>query len=1059
MEPHAGNEAALGFDLASNSERLDAIERARDSGRPVATKRIRLVQETGDQFGFLLFMPVYETKSVPATLAERREKLSGLVLGVFRVADIFEVSSQDEDLHRLFDYYAFDDSAEPGEQLLLFSPSDQHAEAVSPASREDLLRGGAITQTYPVADRNWSVVFSAVPGAFGEELRILPLGLAGLGIALTLLLTQYLSFARNRTREVEQLAEERSRELREANEALQSEARTRERAESALRENEAKMRLVFDSMTEGVIGIDMDGRITFHNAAALTLLGYTRDVQFRRKLVHELIHHTRRDGKPYQPEDSPLLQNLRTGRTALVDDELLWRHDGSGFEAEYRTHPIRLDDQVIGTVMTFLDITERKRFQAELERVSEAATLIRRVAVAINDAGSMDEGFQASLDEICVHTGWPIGHAQISADDGTGELVSSRIWHLDDPLRHGLFRQVTEETRFAPDGGTLGGVQSDLGEAFKFDVEGDSRFLRNEVANDIGVKAAFTFPIVAGKTVGAVLEFFSEIRVETDPHTVEAIVQVSALLGRAIERQHAADRINASEEQLAKILDIAPEAVITVDEVGRVQLFNQGAETLFGYAASEVTGQSLDMLLPERVREIHRKHMEDFKTVAQTVAVMGKRREIIGLRKDGTEFPAEAAVSKVEYRGRTTFMVMMYDITGRKEAEAKFTHVQKMEAIGQLTGGIAHDFNNLLMVIDGYARRTLKNLGTDMEVAGRSLEEVLAATERAARLTKQLLVFSRRQVMERRVFKVADAIRDLKGLLAHSVGEWCELKFEVLDKQVRIRNDQSELSQAIVNLAVNARDAMPKGGTITIGVRVINIDEEFTWTHGDMAPGRYVKISVADEGTGIDEKTLQHIFEPFFTTKEQGQGAGLGLAMVYGFAEQSGGAVDVSTELGSGTTFDLYMPVVYMPVSDEADGDHDPSVPEYRGRNETLLLVEDDDRLLELTYETLCDLGYTVFIASNGLEALEVDEGLEDTVDLLVSDVVMPSLGGFELYEMLREKHPDLKAVFMSGYPTRGAGNVQVPEGTPFLQKPVEPNLLARTIRAELDKSAAKRAE
>ena len=215
-------------------------------------------------------------------------------------------------------------------------------------------------------------------------------------------------------------------------------------------------------------------------------------------------------------------------------------------------------------------------------------------------------------------------------------------------------------------------------------------------------------------------------------------------------------------------------------------------------------GQPLDGLLPVRFQDIHREHMEEFKTSSQRYRLMGLRREVLGLRKNGTEFPAEAAFSKIEYGGHTTFMVMMYDITERKRVEQQFTHAQKMEAIGQLTGGIAHDFNNLLMIIDGYARRTLKNLG-DLEVAGRSLEEVLAATEKAARLTKQLLVFSRRQVMEKRVFKVADVMHDLKGLLAHSVGEWYELEFEVSDKRVCIRTDPAEFSQALVNLAVNAR--------------------------------------------------------------------------------------------------------------------------------------------------------------------------------------------------------------------------------------------------------------
>lgn len=391
------------------------------------------------------------------------------------------------------------------------------------------------------------------------------------------------------------------------------------------------------------------------------------------------------------------------------------------------------------------------------------------------------------------------------------------------------------------------------------------------------------------------------------------------------------------------------------------------------------------------------------------------------------------------------------EVAERKRVEQQFSQAQKMDAIGQLTGGIAHDFNNLLMVIGGYARRTLSNLD-NLEVAGRSLEEVLAATEKATRLTKQLLMFSRRQVMEKRVFRIGDVIADLKGLLLHSVGEWYEIAYEVEDKNICVSTDPGELTQAILNLAINARDAMPKGGKVGISARVVELDQAFASSHPDLSAGTYVKISVTDQGTGIDEETLPHIFEPFFTTKEQGKGTGLGLAMVYGFARQSGGGADVSTSLGEGTEFSIYLPVVDRPA--------EPIIPddalEYQGKGETVLLVEDDERLLELTHDILRDLGYKVLIAGNGLEALEIDDEMENGPDILVSDVIMPSLGGFELYEILRERRTNMKALFMSGYPQRGSGKVEIPENVPFLQKPVEAGQLARAIRKELDSAAVR---
>lgn len=611
-EPRAGNEAALGFDLGSNPARRDALLRARDTGHPVVTPRIKLVQETGDQYGFLIFMPIYATGSVPETLKERRAQNTGFALGVFRIGDMLETIMTHSSSPREFDLYLFDDDAKPKESLLYFRPSPLRAEPIGPVPQAEFQGGHIFASAFEIGDRRWRIVFVPAPEAWKSHLSVLPLMLGGGGLIFTALLVLYLQLSGTRTGEISRLVMDRTADLDKTNKALQDE------------------------------------------------------------------------------------------------------------------------------------MEERRRVQQN------------------------------------------------------------------------------------------------------------------------------------------------------------------------------------------------------------------------------------------------------------------------------------------------------------------FTQAQKMDAIGQLTGGIAHDFNNLLMVIDGYARRTLANMN-DLEVAGRSLEEVLSATEKAARLTKQLLVFSRRQVMERRVFRVAETIAELKGLLAHSVGEWYEVKFEFEDRKVCVDTDPAELGQAVLNLAINARDAMPKGGLISIGLGAVELGEAFTNGHADMSPGKYAAISVTDQGSGIGDDVLEHIFEPFFTTKDQGQGTGLGLAMVYGFAEQSGGTIDVSTEVGKGTTFRIYLPVVDRPPEVAAAEEET----EYRGKGERILLVEDDDRLLELTHDVLRDLGYHVLTAGTGLEALEVDEQLDKPIDLLVSDVVMPSLGGFELYEILREKRSDLRAVFMSGYPKRGAGKVEIPENVPFLQKPVATRQLAQAIRKELDAAAS----
>ncbi len=392
---------------------------------------------------------------------------------------------------------------------------------------------------------------------------------------------------------------------------------------------------------------------------------------------------------------------------------------------------------------------------------------------------------------------------------------------------------------------------------------------------------------------------------------------------------------------------------------------------------------------------------------------------------------------------------LQVEVAERKRVQEVLSQTQKMDAVGQLTGGIAHDFNNLLMVIDGYARRAAKKLGDDVLVA-QSIAEVIKAAEKAANLTKQLLVFSRRQVMEKRVFRVGDVIEDIRGLLLRSVGELYELQFEIEEGDLCVETDPSEFSQAILNLAINARDAMPKGGWITVAAKQVDLAEEFTFTRPNLQPGRFVEVSVTDHGQGIDPNVLPRVFEPFFTTKEQGKGTGLGLAMVYSFAQQSGGTIDIDSVWDEGTVVRFYLPVVDRQprvVASAADTGSEVG-------GETILLVEDDEQLLALTGGILEDLGYQVLSAGNGLDALEVDEEYEGTIDLLLTDVVMPSLGGFEIADLIRGRRPGIKIVFMSGYPRRAQGDaIVVPDHHQFLQKPIEADKLAQALRAVFDES------
>jgi len=451
--------------------------------------------------------------------------------------------------------------------------------------------------------------------------------------------------------------------------------------------------------------------------------------------------------------------------------------------------------------------------------------------------------------------------------------------------------------------------------------------------------------------------------------------------------------------------------------------FNPAAERLFGYKAEQVVSRNITMLMPESDRAAHAGHVANYKKSGRAEFV-GRTRAVVGRHRDGHTISLELSLSEMQVRDESHFVGFLIDISERVAAEEQqhqLGHTEKMEAIGRSTGGIAHDYNNLLMVIDGYARRALRDIN-DVKSAGRDIEEVIGATTKAVKLTRQLLNFSRHSNMEERVFRPGEAVAELEELLRHSAGEGYEVEFTIDDGDACVATDPAELSQAIVNLTVFA-------------------------AHAGLSPGRFVEISVRDRGVGIEESILANIFDPFFTTKKHGEGTGLGLAAVYGFVRQSGGVVDIVTAIDQGSTFSIYLPVVDRPpeviaATDEA---------EYRGKGETLLFAEDDTLLLELMHDVLCELGYHVLVANNGFEALEKDENYEGKIDLLLSDVDMPTLDGFELYDIMHERRPDMKVVFISGYPNFEGRLSSKPIAARILQKPIEVGLLARVLRGELE--------
>jgi PAS domain S-box-containing protein len=509
--------------------------------------------------------------------------------------------------------------------------------------------------------------------------------------------------------------------------------------------------------------------------------------------------------------------------------------------------------------------------------------------------------------------------------------------------------------------------------------------------------------------------------------------------------------LQESEKMVMALLESASQAILSIDRGGRIVLANPRTEEMFGYSGGELLGARIEVLLPESQRHKHSSQRDQY-FARPRVRPMGIGMDLAGRRKDGTEFPVEISLSYVENVEGLFAIAFVNDISDRKRLEAQLLQSQKMEAVGRLAGGVAHDFNNMLTVIAGYNRMILDDLSPLDPLRG-CAEEVLKAADRAAALTRQLLAFSRRQIMQPCVMGVNETVERTENMLRRLIGEDVELVLALAADAGNIRADPNHIEQAIVNLALNARDAMPNGGRITVETANVHLDETYTRTHLGMQPGDFVMIAVSDNGKGMDAETRRRIFEPFFTTKAAGKGTGLGLATVYGSVKQLGGDIWVYSEPGRGTTFKLYFPRVAEPTAVPATDSPDAAeVP----RTETIIVVEDEQAVRDLTVKMLRKLGHTVLPAANGAEAIAAAKSYSGRIGLLVTDVVMPNMSGHQVAEQLLELRPDLKVLYLSGYTDNTVVHHGVLEdGVAFLPKPFSREALAKKVRHVLESPPA----
>ena len=793
--------------------------------------------------------------------------------------------------------------------------------------------------------------------------------------------------------------------------------------ERAIRDREETVRLILHSAAEAIYGVDLDGNCTFCNPSTLKLLGYEREDQLLGKNMHALSHHTTPDGAPYPREDCPMSRAISAGQSAHSDNDIFWRADGTSFPAEYWSHPVIKEGKLTGAVVTFLDITERKRAE-------EAVRLVNQISALASRATDTVSAFTLALKSMCGHLHWTLGEAWVPEDD---QLRLAACWHESDKALD-RFEIESKSHSFGRGRGLPGRVWEMMKPLWIADVTTAplSKFPRNALAAECGLSTSCAIPVVVNDEVVAVLAFFLRQAHNEDVKWLDALAAAASPLGSVLQRIVAEEQMMS----LARFHSENPSPVLRISADGTLHSANAASIELL-----EIWGVQVGQPSPADIRSLVNDILNS--NLTQQLEVEGDQK-IFNL-------------NLVPIADEGYVNVYGEDVTLQKKAEQKLRTVQKMEAIGKLTGGVAHDFNNRLTVMLGNLE-LLEDRVADNERALKLVKGARRAAEGGAKLTRQLLTFSRRQMLEPEVVDVNDLLNILEDMIQRTLGESIQVNVNLEEHPWLIRTDAGQLEDAILNLSVNARDAMPDGGILTIETENVDLTGGNLPGHEYMLPGEYLMIAVTDTGTGIPKAVQERIFEPFFSTKEAGKGTGLGMAMVYGFIKQSKGYVNLYSEEGHGTCVKLYLPRYERIDAGKAP---EPEVATVRQNSvATVLVVEDDPGVRNVAVTLLSEFGYRVLEAENGMQALDI-VGSEDGIDLLFTDMVMPGgLGGLELSKKVRSHRPDIKVVYTSGYTEKGPFNGGSDgKKVHWLTKPYTREKLAQKVREALGETEVRRGE
>ncbi|HUF35844.1 MAG TPA: PAS domain S-box protein [Gemmatimonadales bacterium] len=807
----------------------------------------------------------------------------------------------------------------------------------------------------------------------------------------------------------------------------------RQRAEQSLRVAEAELQAsrrrveaILGSSLDALVTMDEEGLITGWSGQAEILFGWPEAEIVGTPLAETIVPHRHREA-----HRRGMAHFKRTGEGPILGHRIeitALRRNGEEFPVELTVIPMR-PDRGCEFCAFIRDITERRRAELRLG-------LQHAVTRTLSEAATLADAASDVLRLLCEGLGWDLGEMWV-VDPADGLIRQVGGWH-GPAADLAEFAAASRSFTFARGEGTPGAVWDTGRPVWTPDIASDSSRSRGPAAARGRLRATFGSPMRSRRGVIGALQFFSRELREPDPDLLDMMESLGSQIGQVVERARAEEAIRASENRYRLLMEQAGDAILVLDTTGSIVDANTAATELTGYSRAELLALTLADTYPPEDREMALVRMRQ---VSEGEAVRLERQL---RRKNGENVDVEIS-AKVLPGGLMQGIIR--DIRERRTLEEQLRQSQKMEAVGKLAGGVAHDFNNLLTAIAGYAELVLDTLASE-DPRRLDVQEICQATDRAATLTRQLLAFSRRQVLQPRLLDLHNLVMGVERLVRRLIGEDVEIVSLTEPGLGLVRADPSQLEQVLLNLAVNARDAMPGGGRLTIETRNALLGPEYTAGHAAVEPGPYVLLAVTDNGSGMDDATRTRIFEPFFTTKEPGRGTGLGLSMVYGIVKQSGGYIWVYSEVGRGTSFKIYLPRVAGEVAQAAP---EPA-PSGQGGKETILLVEDEPAVRSLAHRLLTERGYRVIAAADGTAALDLAGRHEGVIDLLMTDVVMPGMGGRELAERLLALRPATRVLYITGYTEDTVvRHGLVRSGLSFLEKPFRPDVLLARVRQVLD--------